>query len=210
MIASLTGTVESVDADSAIIDVHGIGFLVRMPSSDLTKIHAGQEAHVLTSMTVSQDAISLYGFLSKSSLDLFHQLLKVSGIGPKVALGVLSAFTPTDFARIVRDHDTTALTKAQGLGKKGAQKIILELANKLVLDEDDASATSGSAAEQNADPVVAQLVDAMVGMGKDASQARAAIEKAIETLGLSTPLPADRDTESAVLTLAFRSTDRRG
>lgn len=208
MFASLTGTVESVDSESAVIDVNGVGFLVRMSALDLAHLHAGQQTHVLTSLHVGQDSLSLYGFLTKQSQDLFAQLLKVSGIGPKVALGVLSVFTPSQFADIVHQQDTTALTKAPGLGRKGAQKIILELANKLVIDGD--SATQGSqASAQPADVVASQLVDAMVGMGKDPKDAQQAVAKAIESLGLETPLPADKQVEASVLQYAFRSLDRR-
>lgn len=120
---------------------------------------------------------------------------------------MLSSFTPAQFADIVQRQDTTALTKAQGLGRKGAQKIILELANKLVLDSDSASGSQADA--QPADPVAAQLVDAMVGMGKDAKQAQEAVNKAIEALGIVTPMPADKSVESQVLSYAFRSMDRR-
>jgi Holliday junction DNA helicase RuvA len=207
MFASLTGTVETVGADSAVIDVNGVGFLVRMSALDLAHLHTGQQTHVLTSLHVAQDSLSLYGFLTRQSQELFAQLLKVSGIGPKVALGVLSSFTPAQFADIVQRQDTTALTKAQGLGRKGAQKIILELANKLVLDSDSASGSQADA--QPADPVAAQLVDAMVGMGKDAKQAQEAVNKAIEALGIATPMPADKSVESQVLSYAFRSMDRR-
>ncbi|MDD6373049.1 MAG: Holliday junction branch migration protein RuvA [Bifidobacteriaceae bacterium] len=206
MIGSLTGTVETVESDIAIIDVNGIGFAVHMPANDLGRIHMGQEVHVLTSLSVSQDAINLYAFLTKGELDLYRQLLKVSGIGPKVALGVLSTFTPKEFAAVLHKQDTTALTKAPGLGRKGAQKIILELANKLVID--DAQSTEASTPPEMSDTVAQQLVDAMANMGKDPKAAKRAVMKAIEDLGLPAPLPNDKAIEAKVLSYAFRSLDR--
>ena len=126
MIGLLNGRVESVDADAALIDVGGVGYEVRMPAAELSALHAGQETRVFTSLNVSQDAVTLYGFLTQASKRMFLQLQKVSGIGPKVALSLLSTLPPDRLARAVADGDATALAKAPGLGKKGAQKIILE------------------------------------------------------------------------------------
>ena len=123
MISTLTGRVESVEASSAVIEVHGVGYEVRMAAADLAALHAGQETHVFTSLTISQDAVTLFGFLSPASKRMFLQLQKVSGIGPKVALSLLSTLPPDRLAKAVADGDTAALSKAPGLGKKGAQKI---------------------------------------------------------------------------------------
>ena len=99
MIGQLTGTVAAVDSTTAVVDVNGIGFAVRMPNADLATLHIGNAAVVHTEMMVSQDAITLYGFLSMESKRMFLQLLKVNGIGPKVALSLLSTLpsrrTPT-------------------------------------------------------------------------------------------------------------------
>ena len=135
MISTLTGRVESVEASSAVIEVHGVGYEVRMAAADLAALHTGQETHVFTSLTISQDAVTLFGFLSPASKRMFLQLQKVSGIGPKVALSLLSTLPPDRLAKAVADGDTAALSKAPGLGKKGAQKIILELAGRIDLDQ---------------------------------------------------------------------------
>lgn len=204
MIASLTGVVEAIGPDYAVITVGGIGFQVRMPSGDLMRLRTGGEAHVYTALSVSQDAIALDGFLSQAELDLYGQLLKVSGIGPKVALSVLSTLTPEQFADVVNRQDVAALTRTPGLGRKGAQKIILDLAGKLAID---AAEPRGAAGGGDDDPVASQLVDAMVSMGKDRTAAAQAVKKAMETLSIASPMPADKALESAVLSLAFRSTD---
>ena len=102
MIGMLRGHVESVDAVSAIIEVGGVGYEVRMPSADLASMHAGQEIKVYTSLNVSQDAITLFGFGTLASKRMFLQLQKVSGIGPKVALSLLSTLPPDRLARLWR------------------------------------------------------------------------------------------------------------
>ena len=135
MIGMLHGQVDSIDVASAIIEVGGVGYETRMPSADLTSMHAGQTVKVYTSLNVSQDAITLYGFSSLASKRMFLQLQKVSGIGPKVALSLLSTLPPERLARAVADGDATALAKAPGLGKKGAQKIILELKGSIDLSQ---------------------------------------------------------------------------
>ncbi len=122
MISTLTGRVESVEASSAVIEVHGVGYEVRMAAADLAALHAGQETHVFTSLTISQDAVTLFGFLSPASKRMFLQLQKVSGIGPKVALSLLSTLPPDRLAKAVADGDTAALSKAPGLGKKAHRR----------------------------------------------------------------------------------------
>ena len=106
MIGMLHGQVDSIDAASSIIEVGGVGYETRMPS-DLASMHAGQTVKVYTSLNVSQDAITLYGFSSLASKRMFLQLQKVSGIGPKVALSLLSTLPPERLARAVADGDAT-------------------------------------------------------------------------------------------------------
>ena len=133
MIGMLTGRVESVETDTALIDVGGVGYEVRMSATDLSRLHAGQDTRVFTYMNLSQDAITLHGFLDRDAKKTFLQLIKVSGIGPKVAQSLLSTLTPSQLAHAIADNDATALAKAPGLGKKGAQKIILELKGSIDL-----------------------------------------------------------------------------
>lgn len=108
MIGMLKGRVESVDTSNAVVDVHGVGFELRMPSNDLTAMHMGQDVKIYTSMSVSQDAITLFGFLDARSKRMFLQLQKVSGVGPKVALSLLSTLAPDDLAQAIHDGDDKA------------------------------------------------------------------------------------------------------
>ena len=195
MIGMLHGQVDFIDAASAIIEVGGVGYETRMPSADLASMHAGQTVKVYTSLNVSQDAITLYGFSSLASKRMFLQLQKVSGIGPKVALSLLSTLPPERLAKAVADGDATALAKAPGLGKKGAQKIDLsqiEGASKEVRSAEDAGSE--------------QVVEGLMSLGWRQQDALHAVQTVCESNHINVPL---RDDDvPRVLKLALASLDR--
>lgn len=210
MIGMLQGTVEMVDAALALVTVGGVGYEVRMPSADLARLHAGAQVKAYTSLSVSQDAITLFGFLEPASKRMFIQLQKVSGIGPKVALSLLSTLTPAALAKAVADGDATALAKAPGLGKKGAQKIILELKGSIDLDDIDAGergagSIAGSEA-RDADPGAHQVVEGLVSLGWRPADAEHAVRNACEANEIATPL--EPEDVPRVLRLALASLDR--
>ena len=122
MISTLTGRVESVEASSAVIEVHGVGYEVRMAAADLAALHAGQETHVFTSLTISQDAVTLFGFLSPASKRMFLQLQKVSGIGPKVALSLLSTLLRTVWPRPSRTATRRHCPRLRAWAKKAHRR----------------------------------------------------------------------------------------
>lgn len=203
MIGMLNGSVVSVESDLALIDVGGVGYETRMPSADLSSIHAGQDIRVYTSLNVSQDAITLYGFLTPASKRMFLQLQKVSGVGPKVALSLLSTLSPDRLARAVSDGDATALAKAPGLGKKGAQKIILELKGSIDLSQIEGS--SASSASQ-VDTGALQVVEGLMSLGWRQQDADKAVDEVCREQGIVTPL-SEQDVPR-VLKLALASLDR--
>lgn len=203
MIGMLRGHVESVDAVSAIIEVGGVGYEVRMPSADLASIHAGQEIKVYTSLNVSQDAITLFGFGTLASKRMFLQLQKVSGIGPKVALSLLSTLPPDRLARAVADGDATALAKAPGLGKKGAQKIILELKGSIDLSQIEGSSATASTPEGTG---AEQVVEGLMSLGWHQQDAVHAVQTVCADNQIETPLNAE--DVPRVLKLALTSLDR--
>ena len=203
MIGMLRGHVESVDAASAIIEVGGVGYEVRMPSADLASMHAGQEIKVYTLLNVSQDAITLFGFGTLASKRMFLQLQKVSGIGPKVALALLSTLPPDRLAKAVADGDTAALSKAPGLGKKGAQKIILELAGRIDLDQIQPEADGLS---ESRDPGARQVIEGLVSLGWRPQTAEEAVRQACDAASIATPISAE--DVPRVLKLALSSLDR--
>lgn len=190
MIGSLRGRVTAIEAGMVLIDVGGVGYEVRMPLADASSMHVGEEATVLTSLSVSQDQIALYGFLRAGSRRLYAQLLKVSGIGPKVALSILSTLTPDQLRQAVDAGDVTALSRAPGLGKKGAQKIILELAGKVAVD--DAAPSSPARASESEEPAgVRQVTQGLIGLGWQARDAQRAVELVRERNGYGDDIPTD-------------------
>lgn len=203
MIGLLNGHVESVDADAALISVGGVGYEVRMPAADLSALHAGQETRVFTSLNVSQDAVTLYGFLTQASKRMFLQLQKVSGIGPKVALSLLSTLPPDRLARAVADGDAAALAKAPGLGKKGAQKIILELKGSIDLSQIEGSSAPAAA---QVDTGSMQVVEGLMSLGWRQQDAEHAVHEVCVEEHLETPLT-NQDIPR-VLKLALSALDR--
>lgn len=130
MFAYIKGTVTFVLDDYAVVENNGIGYMIFMPSRDLDALRDKKDVLVYTYYYVREDNISLYGFLDKESLNIFKLLLGVSGVGPKAALSILSCTTPSSFILSVVTKDDKTLSKAQGIGKKLAQRIILELKDK--------------------------------------------------------------------------------
>lgn len=203
MIGLLNGHVESVDADATLISVGGVGYEVRMPAADLSSLHAGQETRVFTSLNVSQDAVTLYGFLTQASKRMFLQLQKVSGIGPKVALSLLSTLPPDRLARAVADGDAAALAKAPGLGRKGAQKIILELKGSIDLSQIEGSSAPAAA---QVDTGSMQVVEGLMSLGWRQQDAEHAVHEVCVEEHIETPLT-NQDIPR-VLKLALSALDR--
>jgi len=132
MIASLSGKLESVDGDGAIINVGGIGFRVAMPTTALSGLgKPGTDVKVFTHLHVREDNISLFGFASAEELWLFDTLLGVTGLGPKLALAMLSALSPEQITMAIATGSTEMLNMIPGIGKKVASRIVLELKEKI-------------------------------------------------------------------------------
>ena len=145
----LSGTVAHVAPYLAVIDCGGVGYACRTTTYTLSGIKKGDKARLYTHLNVREDAMELYGFGSQEELNLFEQLISVSGVGPKAALSILSASTPANLALSIITGDEKALTCAQGIGKKIAQRVILELKDKLAKGQTlgaDSPVSAGSAA----------------------------------------------------------------
>lgn len=197
----LTGRVSAIEAGCAVIDVSGVGYEVRMPQSDLGSMRSESTVTVFTSLNISQDSVTLYGFLSRSSKSLFIQLQKVSGIGPRVALSILSTLTPDQLAQAVADGDSTALSRSPGLGKKGAQKIILELSGKL-----DISSIGSTQPRKNIDSGSRQVVEGLVSLGWQQHDAEQAVNKVCKENDF--PMPLSKQDVPKVLKQALTLLDR--
>jgi len=131
MIASLSGTVKATSLNSAVIDVGGVGILVNVSPRLSASLTVGLSAHLHTTLIVREDALTLYGFESASDRELFEVLQTVTGIGPKVAQSALSVFDAPEIVSAIVNEKASALEKIPGLGKKGAQRLILELKEKV-------------------------------------------------------------------------------
>lgn len=131
MIGFLRGQVAALKADYCLLDVNGVGYRVFVAGSTRNKLRLKEEAQLFTYMNVYQDGITLYGFASEDEYDIFQLLIGVSGIGPKVALGILSAITVESLCKAIQNKQATVLTKLPGIGKKSAERLILELKDKV-------------------------------------------------------------------------------
>ena len=131
MIAHLDGTVSGVAPDGAVIDVGGVGLLVQCTPGTLAGLRTGERARVATSLVVREDALTLYGFGTEDERNTFELVQTASGVGPRLALAMLAVFTPDALRRAVATEDLAALTTVPGIGRKGAQRIVLELAGRL-------------------------------------------------------------------------------
>ena len=131
MISHLNGRVSSIAPEGAVIEVGGVGLLVQCTPGTLATLRPGERARVATSLVVREDALTLFGFAADDERDVFELLQTASGVGPRLALAMLAVFTPDALRRAVAAEDVTALTRVPGIGRKGAQRIVLELAGRL-------------------------------------------------------------------------------
>ena len=173
MIAFLSGRVAGKAAGACLLEVNGVGFRLAMTTGSLAALPAeGDEVLVHTYLHVREDELSLFGFESEAEKIAFEQLLTVSGVGPKVALATLSALTADSLAQAIAAEDVALISSVPGVGKKTAQRIILDLADKM--------GASGSVGTGRATPgtgaAVAEATDALLGMGFSASEASAALK----------------------------------
>ncbi len=152
MYAYISGKLAGVSEESIVVDNHGIGYRILVPSSVLNRVSMGQEIKVYTHFQVREDAQVLYGFLSEEELELFRLLISVNGIGPKGALAILSVLSVDDLRFAILSEDAKAISAAPGIGAKTAQRVILDLKDKLdfmeafdARSERGASAAAGSA-----------------------------------------------------------------
>jgi Holliday junction DNA helicase RuvA len=175
MIAFVRGPVAAIGVDSAVVEVGGIGLQVYCDPGTLAGLRPGQEARISTSMVVREDSLTLYGFADDDERSLFELLQTASGVGPRLAQAILAVHPPTDVRRAVATADIPALTQVPGIGKKGAERLVLELRDRLGAPEPGAAA---AAALTPAAPWRDQVRHALVGLGwsgKEAEEAVAAV-----------------------------------
>ncbi|APT84872.1 Holliday junction branch migration protein RuvA [Corynebacterium aquilae] len=177
MIASVRGTVIAINLTSAVIECAGVGYLVQATPATLGTLTRGEEALLLTTMVVREDAMTLYGFDNADSRDIFSQLQTVSGLGPRLAMAALSVFSPQDICRAISGGDAKTLQKIPGVGKRMAERMIVDLKDKV------ADYGAPEAPVQGVDlingAVAEQVAEALVGLGFTAVQAEAAVARVL-------------------------------
>ena len=199
MIAYVRGSVASVGAGSAIVDVGGIGLELQCAPGTLAELRVGHQATLAATLVVREDSLTLYGFADEDERSVFEILQTVTGVGPRLAQSVLAALTPDTLRRAVATEDLTALMRVSGVGRKGAQRLVLELRDRL-------GAPAGDVVDLGAGSTVApawegQVREALIGLGWSPREADAAVAVVAEDVG------PDADV-ATVLRLALRSLDR--
>jgi Holliday junction DNA helicase RuvA len=174
MIASVRGEVIEVALDHVVIEAAGVGYRVNATPSTLATLRQGTEARLITAMIVREDSMTLYGFTDAQTRDLFLTLLSVSGVGPRLAMATLAVHDAATLRQVLHDGDVTALTRVPGIGKRGAERMVLELRDKVV----PAGASAG-APLVNGHAVRSPVVEALVGLGFAAKQAEEATDKVL-------------------------------
>jgi Holliday junction DNA helicase RuvA len=176
MISTLSGTIRSLSQDKLVIEVGGVGLSVLINPPTSLGLTLGAQTTLYTSLVVREDSLSLFGFLSEEVRNLFELVQTVSGVGPKVALSIMGALTPEDLARAISQEDTSAFERVPGIGKKGAQRMILELKGKL----SDLSLAATYKGHQP--PWREQLLSALVSLGFSPKESDSAISDVVNDL----------------------------
>lgn len=172
MLASLSGTIIDKSESGIVVDVHGVGYVVAVPTNELARLALGQEVLLYTYLAVREDALDLYGSLSKEVVAWFRLLLSVKGIGPKSALAIMSLVQPSDLAGAIQSQKSGILA-ALGVGAKAAERIVLELKNKAL----ELAAAFGTKVSAFA-AIESEALQALEGLGYSREQARAALKEA--------------------------------
>ena len=177
MFEFIRGSVAGKHLDYVVLDVNGVGFRIFTSLNTIGSIETGEIVTLYTYMSVKEDDISLYGFITDSELETFKLLLQVNGVGPKMAASVLSQISVTDFSLAVARSDHKSISKVKGIGPKLAQRIVLELKDKVGMDL-AGSSDGGDSASVNivgADPVFNEAVEALMVLGYNLQAAQDAV-----------------------------------
>jgi len=195
MIAFVRGQVAAVTLSSAVLEVGGVGLELMCTPSTLSTLRTGHQATLPTSMVVREDSLTLFGFLDEDEKSCFELVQTASGVGPKLAQAMIAVLTPDDLRRAVAGDDVKTLTRVPGIGQKGAQRIILELKDRLGAPVGGRAASPAAAA---AAPWRDQVHQGLVGLGWPARDA----EKAVDAVALEA---GDAPDVAALLRAALRT-----
>jgi len=178
MIGRIVGELVEKNPPQVIVVCHGVGYEIDVPMSTFYHLpRTGESVSLLTHMVVREDAHLLFGFLTAGERTAFRQLLKISGVGPKVALSVLSGLSVEDLAAAVASQDAARLTKVPGVGKKTAERLVLELRDRLPI--------AVTLARPDASPASGDVVNALLGLGYNEREAQGAVKQLAADLPLA-------------------------
>ena len=195
MIATLRGRVASVRLDAVVLEVGGLGLLAYATPATLAGLRVGEQGELATSLVVREDSLTLYGFAGADERDVFETVQTVSGVGPRLAMAMLAVHTPDGLRRAVAAEDLTALQRVPGIGRKGAQRIVLELADRLGAPTVSGPAGSTAPADRRD-----EVVEALVGLGWNLRAAQDAVTTALPV----DAGPVDADDVAHLLRAALR------
>lgn len=188
MIYSLKGIVTVTEQNLAVIECGGVGYGCRTTANTLAKITSGKEATLYTYLAVREDAVELFGFADMQELNCFKMLISVSGVGPKAAISILSGMTPQAFALCVASGDSKSLTTAPGIGKKIADRIVLELKDKIAKENVSSVSSDSLIPVATASNSVSEAISALMVLGYSNAEATKAIAG----------MPADSPTDALI------------
>ena len=188
MIYSLKGIVTVAEQNLAVIECGGVGYGCRTTANTLAKISTGKEATLYTYLAVREDAVELFGFADMQELNCFKMLISVSGVGPKAAISILSGMTPQAFALCVASGESKALTTAPGIGKKIADRIVLELKDKIAKENVSSVSSDSLIPVATASNSVSEAISALMVLGYSNAEATKAIAG----------MPADSPTDALI------------
>ena len=201
MIASLSGTVLKAGLDSVVLGVGGVGMLVHTTPATAASVRVGQPADLATTLVVREDSLTLYGFATDDEKHVFETVQTVSGVGPRLALALLAVHDPMAVRRALGSGDVAALTKVPGIGKKGAERLVLELRDKLGALAGAVDGSGAAAAMPTGEAWRQQVREALVGLGWTARQADDALDRVA-------PKAADGANVSTLLRAALQELGR--
>ena len=188
MIAQLTGTPTITESGAVIIDVNGVGYLVNIPTNALHLLPAEVTVVLHTHLVVREDDMTLYGFLEAGQRSLFQQLIGATGVGPKVGLALISTLDSHELARALSTNDTKLLSTTPGVGPKLAQRLCLELGDKMAvfLFEKKADRTEATKKTSTENAAKEDAIEGLVGLGYSRAEAKRSVEQSLQTVGVST------------------------
>lgn len=186
MIDSLNGEVLHIGLDHAVIECAGVGYRFQATPNTLARLTRGEQRRVMTSMVVKDDGVTLFGFSDADAREMFHKLQTVSGLGPKLALAALSVFDAGEMSSRIAAGDAKAIQSIPGVGKKMAERIVLELKDKveafLPAEAAGGAASGGASTSKGSSLVAEQVVEALIGLGFNERQARPVVDAMVEEI----------------------------